>query len=157
MTYFIGSLATIQVHSGGPLRRRPLVTVAPSPLRWPAPAENAHHGRSKSTPVARSDGDRSPRSTQVHSGGPLRRRPLATVVSSPLRWTAPAETARHGRQEPGLGRGACSLSDPRSVCSCLAWFRTLSLHLHRPVESTLVPKPGNRCTGLRGPGHPLSP
>ena len=55
------------------------------------------NGRSKSTPVARSGGDRSPRSLQVHSGGPLRRRPLATVTPSPLRWPAPAETARHGR------------------------------------------------------------
>ena len=40
------------------------------------------NGRSKSTPVARSGGDRSPRSLQVHSGGPLRRRPLATVAKS---------------------------------------------------------------------------
>ena len=59
------------------------------------------NGRSKSTPVARSGGDRTPRSLQVHSGGPLRRRPLATVAPSPLRWPAPAETARHGRLEPG--------------------------------------------------------
>src|SRR6185369_10843765 len=88
-----------QVHSGGPLWRRPLATVAPSPLRWPGPAETARHGRLKSTPVARSGGDRSPRSPQVHSGGPLRRRPLATVAPSPLRWPAPAETARHGRSK----------------------------------------------------------
>src|SRR6185312_2413566 len=84
--YFIGSSATTQVHSDGLLRRRPLATVDSSPLRWPAPAETARHGRLKSTPVSRSGGDRSPRSTQVHSGGPLRRRPLATVDSSPLRW-----------------------------------------------------------------------
>ena len=43
------------------------------------------NGRSKSTPVARSGGDRSPRSLQVHSGGPLRRRPLATVDKSRVR------------------------------------------------------------------------
>src|SRR6185436_7831413 len=86
-----------QVHSGGPPRQRPLATVVSSPLRWPAPAETARHDRLKSTPVARSGGDRSPRSSQVHSGGPLRRRPLATVDSSPLQWPAPAETARHGR------------------------------------------------------------
>ena len=47
--------------------------------------QTARHGRSKSTPVARSGGDRSPRSLQVHSGGPLRRRPLATVVKSRVR------------------------------------------------------------------------
>src|SRR6185436_5292763 len=86
VTYLIGSSATTQVHSGGPLRRRPLATVDSSPLRWPAPAETARHGRLKSTPVPRSGGDGSPPSTQVHSGGPLRRRPLATVDSSPLRW-----------------------------------------------------------------------
>src|SRR6185312_15916549 len=83
--YFIGSSATTQVHSGGPLRQRPLATVDSSPLRWPAPAETARHGRLKSTPVARSGGDCSPRSTQVHSGGPLRRRPLATVDWSRVR------------------------------------------------------------------------
>ena len=33
------------------------------------------------------------------------------------------------------------------MCSRLAWFRSLSLHPRRPEESTLVPKPGNRCTG----------
>jgi len=98
------STQSLQVHSGGSLRRRPLTTVAPSPLRWPALAETARHGRSKSTPVARSGGDRSPRSPQVHSGGPLRRRPLATVDPSPLRWPASAETARHGRLEPGPGK-----------------------------------------------------
>ena len=43
------------------------------------------NGRYKSTPVARSGGDRSPRSLQVHSGGPLRRRPLATVDKSRVR------------------------------------------------------------------------
>ena len=62
-----------------------VVSNNPSPLRWPAPAETARHGRSKSTPVARSGGDRSPRSTQVHSSGPLRRRPLATVGKSQVR------------------------------------------------------------------------
>ena len=61
-------MATAQVHSGGPLQRRPLATVAPSPLRCPALAETARHGRSKSTPVARSGGDRSPRSIRVGSG-----------------------------------------------------------------------------------------
>src|SRR6185503_11056117 len=71
----------LKVHSGGPLRSRPLAQVAQSPRRWPAPAATARHGRSKSTLVARSDGDRSPRSLKVHSGGPLRRRPLATVAS----------------------------------------------------------------------------
>ena len=55
------------------------------------------NGRSKSTPVARSGGDRSPRSFQVHSGGPLRRRPLAPVAPSPLRWPAPAETVDKSR------------------------------------------------------------
>ena len=89
------------------------------------------NGRSKSTPVARSGGDR--------SGGPLRRRPLATVVKSRVREVVLAPRAI------------------RSLCSRLAWFRTLSLHLRRPMESTLVPKPGNRHTGLRGPGCPLSP
>src|SRR4029079_9052056 len=93
----------------GPVTFFWFVSNNPSPLRWPAPAETARHGRSKSTPAARSGGDRSPRSPQVHSGGPLRRRPLATVASSPLRWPAPAETARHGRLETGPGGGACSL------------------------------------------------
>ena len=78
-------MATIQVHSGGPLRLRPLATVISSPLRWPALAETARHGRLKSTLVARSGGDRSPRSLQVHSCGPLWRRPLATVVKSQVR------------------------------------------------------------------------
>ena len=59
----------------------------PSPLRWPAPAETARHGRSKSTPVARSGGDR-----------------YATIAPSPLRWPAPAETTRHGHLEPGPGK-----------------------------------------------------
>ena len=96
------------------------------------------NGRSKSTPVARSGGDRSPRSLQVHSGGPLRRRSLATVDKSRVREVELAPRAIRG------------------LCSRLAWFRTLSLHPRRPVESTLVPEPGNRCTGLRGPGLPLS-
>src|SRR6185437_7905247 len=90
-------------------------TVAPSPLRWPAPAETARHGRSKSTPVARSGGDRSPRSLQVHSGGPLRRRPLATVVPSPLRWPAPAETARHGRSKSTPVARSGGDRSPRSI------------------------------------------
>src|SRR6185437_5303480 len=99
-----------------------------------------------STPVARSGRDRSPRSLKVHSGGPLRRRPLATVDSSPLRWPAPAETARHGRlkstpvarsggdrspRSPGARSGEVILA-PRAVrgpYSRLAWFRTPSLHL----------------------------
>ena len=110
---YIGSSATTQVHSGGPLRRRPLATVATSPLRWPAPAETARQGRSKSTPVARSGGDRSPRSPGAGSG---------EVVLAP--WA------------------------DRGPCSRLAWFRTLSLHLRCPAESTLVPKPGSKCYDL---------
>jgi len=144
-----------------------IVSNDPSPLWWPAPAETAHHGRSKSTLVARSGGDRSPQSLQVHSGGPLRRRPLATVAPSPLRWPAPAETARHGRSKstpvacsgrdrsprsPGVGSGEVVLA-PWAVqgpSSRLAQFRTLSLHLRRPAESALVPEPGNKCYGLEG-------
>src|SRR6185437_13893435 len=87
----------LAARSGGVIHG--IVNNAPSPLRWPVPAETARHGRSKSTPVARSGGDRSPRSLQVHFGGLLRRRPLATVAPSPLRWPAPAETARHGRSK----------------------------------------------------------
>src|SRR6185503_16133207 len=90
----------LTMRSGGIFHR--IVSNDSSPLRWPAPAETARHGRLKSTPVARSGGGprhdrrqsppvarsgggRSPRSTQVHSGGPLRRRPLATVDKSQVR------------------------------------------------------------------------
>ena len=67
----------------------------------------------KSTPVARSGGDRSPRSPEAGSG---------EVVLVP--WA------------------------DRGPCSRLAWFCTLSLHLRCPTESALVPKPGNKCYGL---------
>src|SRR6185503_13536425 len=48
--------------------------------RWRRPRRPLATVDSKSTPVARSGGDRSPRSTQ-----------------RPLRWSALVETARHGR------------------------------------------------------------
>ena len=103
---------SLKVHSGGPLRRRPRTTVAQSPLRWPALAETARHGRSKSTPVARSGGDRSPRSLKAGSG----------------KW--------------------CLLLG--QLEACLPQFRTLNLRFHRPMESTLVPEPGDKCYDLKG-------